>query len=130
MRRLGGRWRGLARLRALYRVGGMGSGSVTLLGVVGCFRGPWGAVIAVMGTMMTGAMFGIVVIAWRHIRLVPAIHAAQMPSPSAGESHTGADLSLLKPQEPVTYIAYAPAIAAGTVTALWYIDFLPERMLG
>ena len=127
---VGGLTVGLAMLMPLYLVGGMGAGDVKLLGVVGCFLGPWGAVVAGMGTMMIGAICGIVVIAWRHIRLVPAIHAAQMPSPSASESHISADLPLLKSQEPVTPIAYAPAIAAGTVTALWYIDFLPERLLG
>ena len=130
MMAVGGLALGLAMLMPLYLVGGMGAGDVKLLGVVGCFLGPWGAVVAGMGTMMIGAIFGIVVIAWRHIRLVPAIHAAQMPSPSAGESHISADLILLKSQEPVTTITYAPAIAAGTVTALWYIDFLPERLLG
>ena len=130
MMAIGGLALGLAMLMPLYLVGGMGAGDVKLLGVVGCFLGPWGAVIAGMGTMMVGAVFGIVVIAWRHIRLVPAIHAAQMPSPSAGESHTSADLSLLESRNPLTHIAYAPAIAVGTVTALWYIDFLPERLLG
>ena len=133
MMAIGGLALGLAMLMPLYLVGGMGAGDVKLLGVVGCFLGPWGAVIAGMGTMMIGGIFGIVIIAWRHIR--PAIHtiqihAIQMLSPLAGESHTGADLTLLKPQEPVTTMAYAPAIAVGTVTALWYIDFLPERLLG
>ena len=127
---IGGLALGLAMLMPLYLVGGMGAGDVKLLGVVGSFLGPWGAVVAGMGTMMIGGIFGIVIIAWRHIRLIPAIHVVQMPSPFAGESHTGAKLSLLKPQERRTTMVYAPAIAVGTVTALWYIDFLPERLLG
>ena len=127
---VGGLALGVVMLWPLYWVGGMAAGDVKLLGVVGSFLGPWGAVVAGIGTMMIGGIFGIVVIAWRHIRLVPAIHAAQMPSPSAGERHISADLTLLKSQKPVMTIAYAPAIAAGTVMALWYIDLLPERLLG
>ena len=121
---------GLVMFLPLYLVGGMAAGDVKLLGVVGCFLGPLGAVIAGMATMMVGGVFGIVAIAWRHIRPKFELHVAQMPGTSAGGTHTSADMSLSRSQDQFTYIAYAPAIAAGTVAALWYIGFLPERLLG
>ena len=121
---------GVVMLLPLYLVGGMAAGDVKLLGVVGCFLGPWGAVIAGMATMMVGGVFGIVAIAWRHIRLVLESHATQMRSSPASGTHTHAELALSRSEERSSYIAYAPAIAAGTVAALWYIGFLPERLLG
>ena len=114
----------------LYLVGGVAAGDVKLLGVVGSFLGPWGAVIAGLATMMVGAIFGIVVIAWRIIRPELELRATQTPGPPDGSTHVSADLTLSRSQERYTYIAYAPAIAAGTVTALWYIGYLPERLLG
>jgi prepilin peptidase CpaA len=114
----------------LYLVGGMAAGDVKLLGVVGCFLGPWGAVIAGLATMMAGAVFGIIAIAWRRFRPEFNLHATQMPNSPDGETHGSADLVLLRSQQRFTHIAYAPAITAGTIAALWYIDFLPERFLG
>ena len=116
---------GIVMFLPLYLVGGMAAGDVKLLGVVGSLLGPWGAIVGGMATMMIGAIFGIIAIAWRHIRPVVEIHAVQMLGSSANgaRSNTGSPASRLKEQ--ITYIAYAPAIAAGTVTALWYIGYLP-----
>ena len=121
---------GLVMLLPLYVVGGMAAGDVKLLGVVGCFLGPLGAVAAGMATMMVGAIFGSVAIAWRRIRPALEIHAIQVSSPPTGEIHAGAALSSLRSKDRSTCIAYAPAIAAGTLAALWYIGFLPEQFLG
>ncbi len=127
---VGGLTLGLVMFLPLYLVGGMAAGDVKLLGVVGCFLGPWGAVIAGMAAMMVGGVFGIITIAWRQIRLALESHATQLRSSPASGTHTHAELTLSRSQERFTYIAYAPAIAAGTVAALWYIGFLPERLLG
>ena len=127
---VGGLAVGVVMFLPLYSVGGMAAGDVKLLGVVGCFLGPWGAVIAGMATMMVGGVFGIIAIAWRQIRPVPESHAVQMPSSPASGTRTHVELAVSRSQERFTYIAYAPAIAAGTVAALWYIGFLPERLLG
>ena len=121
----GGLALGLVMFLPLYLVGGMGAGDVKLLGVVGSLLGPWGAVVGGMATMMIGAIFGIIVIAWRHIRPVVEVHAIQMLGSSVNGAHSNTDSPASRPREQITYIAYAPAIAAGTVTALWYIGYLP-----
>ncbi len=127
---VGGFALGVVMLLPLYLVGGMAAGDVKLLGVVGCFLGPWGAVIAGLATMMVGAVFGIITIVWRHIRPELKLHATPMSNAPGGGTHGGADLTLLRSEARFTHIAYAPAITAGTVVALWYIGFLPERFLG
>ena len=127
---VGGLALGVVMLLPLYLVGGLAAGDVKLLGVVGCFLGPWGAVIAGMATMMVGGVFGIITIVWRHIRPELELRATPMSNASVGETHGSADLTLLRSQQPFTHIAYAPAITAGTIAAMWYIGFLPERFLG
>lgn len=121
---------GLAMFLPIYFVGGMAAGDVKLLSVVGCFLGPLGTLVAGLATLMVGAIFGIIVIAWRRLRPVREIHATQMLSRPASEAHTIAGLPILRSQERYTYIAYAPAIAAGTLAAMWYIGYLPEQLLG
>jgi len=126
----GGLTVGLAMLMPLYAVGGMGAGDVKLLGVVGSFLGPWGAVVAGMATMMAGAVFGIIVIVWKLVWPVLELHAAQFLSPADTGARTTSVSHSLGRRNRVTHIPYAPAIAAGTIAALWYIDFLPEQFLG
>ena len=116
---------GLVMFLPLYLVGGIAAGDVKLLGVVGSLLGPWGAVIGGMATMMIGAIFGIIAIAWRHIRPVIEIPAIQTLGSSANGAHSNAESLASRSKEQFTYIAYAPAIAAGTVTAMWYIGYLP-----
>ena len=126
----GGLVLGVAIFLPLYLVGGMAAGDIKLLGVVGSFLGPWGAVIAGLATMMIGAIFGIIVIVWRIIRPELELRATKMPGPPNGETHVSADLTLSRSQDRFTYIAYAPAIAAGTIAALWYIGYPTEQFLG
>jgi prepilin peptidase CpaA len=126
----GGLTVGLAMLLPIYAMGGMGAGDVKLLGVVGSFLGPWGALVAGMATMMAGAVFGISVIVWQRVRPVLESRAATfLSSPDTGV-RTTTDCRSLGQQNRVTYIPYAPAIAVGTMAALWYMDYLPGRFLG
>jgi prepilin peptidase CpaA len=125
----GGLTLGLAMLLPLYLIGGMAAGDVKLLGVVGSFLGPWGAVVAGMATMMAGAVIGIAVIIWQRLPSALESRAAQiLSSPETGISTTLASRSSRR-QNGVTYIPYAPAIAVGTVAALWYLDYLPDYFL-
>jgi len=110
----GGLALGLAMLLPLYLIGGMSAGDVKLLGVVGSFLGPWGAVVAGLATMMAGGVFGLTVIVWQ--RLSPT-HPV-MDTRSLGHKHQ------------VTHIPYAPAIAAGTLATFWYIGNLPVQFPG
>jgi len=126
----GGLTLGLAMLLPLYAIGAMGGGDVKLLGVVGSFLGPWGVVVAGLATMMAGAVFGITIIVWQLVWPVLEGHVAQFLISPKTEAHTGSALLPLARRNPITKIPYASAIAAGTVAALWYIDYLPEQFLG
>jgi prepilin peptidase CpaA len=126
----GGLALGLAMLLPLYAIGAMGGGDVKLLGVVGSFLGPWGAVVAGLATMMAGAVFGIIVIVWRRVLPAHQLHAAQILSPANLVAHTTSTSHAPGRRIRDTNIPYAPAIAAGTVAALWYIGYLPRHFLG
>lgn len=114
---------GIAMLLPLYVMGGMGAGDVKLLGVVGSFLGPWATVVAGMATMIAGAVVGIVVIMWRRFR--PAVPYHKFPPAGAQVVATGGSVAPVRPEPKRIQIAYAPAIAAGTLAALWYVDLLP-----
>jgi len=126
----GGFTLGLAMLLPVYALGGMGAGDVKLLGVVGSFLGPWGAVVAGMATMMAGAIFGICVFIWQRVRPVLESLSAQFLSPADAGVRTTSVSRSMSYQNRVTYIPYAPAIAVGTVAALWYMGYLPGQFLG
>lgn len=121
---------GLVMLLPLYVIGGLAAGDVKLLGVVGSFLGPSFAMVAGLATMMAGAVFGIAVMVWNRARPTLVSHAAQILSPPGTRPDTSSvSLSIAARQNPVTYIPYAPAIAVGTVAALWYVGYLPDQLL-
>ena len=126
----GGLVLGLAMLMPLYAVGGMGAGDVKLLGVIGSFLGPGGAVVAGLATMIAGAVLGIVFLLWQ--RCWPALGSqiAQFSSPHNIAAPTPPIFQRAQSGSQKSYIPYAPAIAAGTIVALWYLDFLPEQFPG
>ncbi len=114
---------GIAMLLPLYVMGGMGAGDVKLLGVVGSFLGPWATVVAGMATMIAGAVVGIAVILWRRFR--PAVPIHRFPPAGAQVVTSTGSTSRVRPTPKNIQIAYAPAIAAGTFAALWYVGVLP-----
>lgn len=126
----GGLTLGLAMLLPLYAIGAMGGGDVKLLGVVGSFLGPWGAVVAGLATMMAGGVFGIIVIVWRCVWPVHELHTTQILSPADPVAPATSASHASGRRNRDTNIPYAPAIAAGTVAALWYIGYLPRHFLG
>ena len=126
----GGLLVGILMFLPLYIIGGMAAGDVKLLGVVGSFLGPWGAFVAGVATMMAGAVFGVVAVVWRYAHPALETLVAQLTGPSSGAAQTTDVMSFARPQGKYIQLAYAPAIAAGTVLALWYIGYLPERLLG
>jgi prepilin peptidase CpaA len=132
MMAIGGLIIGIWMFMPLYAVGGMGAGDVKLLGVVGCFMGPWGAFVAGLATMMLGAVFGISVILWQRLWPRLELHVAQFLMLAGAKVDTVAvsQKHTLGHEKGNTAIPYAPVIAAGTVAALWYIDYLPNQFLG
>lgn len=110
---------GLAFLMPLHVMGGMGAGDVKLLGVVGAFLGPWGAFVAGVAALIVGAILGIIYIAWCSIRPALAYQVWRlMQSKDAWNARTPAPLYLDTPIRGSGF-AYAPAIAAGAVFAMW-----------
>ena len=117
---------GLAFLMPLYAMGGMGAGDVKLLGVVGAFLGPWGALVAGVAALIAGAVLGIAYIAWRSMRPVLAYQAWKlMQWQYGGNTQAPAPMSLVTPIRGSGF-AYAPAIAAGAVFSMWQLGMLAQ----
>ena len=127
---IGGLAAGLAMLMPLYAVGGMAAGDVKLLGVVGSFLGPWGAVVAGLATMMAGAVFGIAILFWYRLWPLLETHAGLFFGPHNSSTRTPPVSQTVQTRSKTTHIPYAPAVAAGTMAALWYIGFLPGQFPG
>ncbi len=127
---IGGLAAGLAMLLPLYAVGGMAAGDVKLLGVVGSFLGPWGALVAGLATMMAGAVLGIAFLLWQRFWPLLETHAGLFSGPHHSSTRTPPVSQTVQTRSETTNIPYAPAIAAGTITALWYIGYLPGQFLG
>ena len=108
----------------------MGAGDVKLLGVIGSFLGPWGAVVAGLATLMAGAVLGIAFMLWQRFLQVPATHNVQFSGPQNLTTPTPPVFQPTQTGSQRSYIPYAPAIAAGTLVALWHLEFLPEQLLG
>ncbi len=130
---IGGLALGLAMLLPLYAVGGMAAGDVKLLGVVGSFLGPWGALVAGLATMMAGAVLGIAIILWQRFWPLLETHAGLSSGPHNSSTRTppvSQTVQARSARSEITKIPYAPAVAAGTIAALWYIGYLPGQFLG
>ncbi len=126
----GGLALGLAILMPLYAIGGMGAGDVKLLGVIGSLLGPWGAIVVGLATMMAGAVLGIAILLWQRFWPVLEIHTAQFIGPQNSTIQSPPVFRPIHTESQKSYIPYAPAIAVGTMAALWYLDFLPKQFLG
>jgi hypothetical protein len=83
-----------------------------------------------MATMMAGAIFGTTVIVWHRLRPTLESHVAQFTGPSDIGRHAASVSHSMEQQNRPIYIPYAPAIAVGTMAALWYLDYSPDRLLG
>lgn len=121
---------GMAMLLPFYLIGGMGAGDVKLVGVVGSLLGPWGALVTGIATLMAGAVLGIAVIVWQRCRPPVELYLRQVTGVQGNMLHATA-VSTATDQTPcVNKIAYSPAIAAGTILALWYMGASPIQILG
>lgn len=106
---------GLAMMLPLYAIGAMGAGDVKLLGVAGAFLGPHGALIAGVMTFIAGAVFGLLWLAWRVAR--PGFNYLYA---ALTKTHNRAVFVAAANDSRHNRFAYAPAIAAGALFAVWH----------
>jgi prepilin peptidase CpaA len=93
---------GLACLLPIYLGKGMGAGDVKLVGVAGAFLGPFNAFVAVVLTLVFGAVLAVVVLVWRMIEVRHATAGAP-------------DLSQVRKER----FPYAVAIGLGAIATMW-----------
>jgi prepilin peptidase CpaA len=119
---------GIAFLLPLYVLGGMGAGDAKLLGVVGAFLGPLATLTAGVFTLIAGAIFGLLYIAARRVMPILVSHLQRL-------LHAEAYRSALYPVEATqaasqpNCFAYAPAISAGTLIAMWQQNLFSTLIL-
>ena len=119
---LGGLAIGAGMLLPLYILGAMCAGDIKLLGVAGAFLGPEGALVAGLATMMSGGILALGVIAWRivHFRLSTwiAMHRTFDHAIAAIDGGVATEHKQIRRGS----FPYAPAIAAGSLMALWHVS--------
>ena len=118
---------GMAVLLPLYALRVTGAGDVKLLGVVGAFLGPHGALAAGVWTFFAGAVLGVIWLLWQSVRpmLVTYLHldsltnvmSTHFPDGRIGESGRSG-------------IPYAPAIASGALIAAWQQGWIAPTIIG
>lgn len=122
---------GLVFFMPHYALGGMSAGDVKLLGVVGAYLGPWGVLLAGASALVAGAIFGVVYIVWRCFGPMVSYQVwklAQLQLVSGGQ------LLPPPPMPAMTEVlggrfAYAPAIAAGTMFAMWHQGLIAKLIV-
>jgi prepilin peptidase CpaA len=119
---------GIAFLLPLYALGGMGAGDAKLLGVVGAFLGPWATLVAGAFTLIAGAIFGLLYIAARNAMPVVLSYVQRL---LRTEAYLGVPLQAEATQagSRPNCFAYAPAISAGTLIAMWQQNLFSTLML-
>ena len=118
---LGGLAVGTAFLLPLYVLGGMGAGDAKLLGVIGAYLGPWPTLIAGMFTLIAGAVLGLLFILGQ--RMLPMLVGQLQQHRAEDNLAAGHALIAAGTATPNQCFAYAPAIAVGSVMAMWQQDF-------
>lgn len=105
---------GLACFLPLYLGKGTGAGDVKLIGAVGAFLGPAGALLAAALTLVCGAVMALALVAWRLVRPHPMASCIAATSETLAATTPVSIAGIRQERFP-----YAVAIALGTVTTLW-----------
>ena len=120
---------GLVFLMPHYAMGGMGAGDVKLLGVVGAFLGPWSALVAGAATLVAGAILGIAYILWRSLGPMMSYQVWKVTQLQfVSEWQATAPISKATSIRGSRF-AYAPAIAAGAIFAMWQQGLLAKLVV-
>jgi prepilin peptidase CpaA len=117
---LAGLFIGLGMLMPLYLTGGTSAGDVKLLAVAGVYLGPTGALFAGLFTFIAGAVFGLLWIGW--IKVLPFVRD-RINGITPTDSEPQSELGEKKSDRGLHAFAYAPAIFAGSLMAVVYLDW-------
>lgn len=112
---LGGLAVGLAVFLPFFLLGGMGAGDVKAMAAAGAFLTPWTSLLAAGLSLVAGAVFGLVLLAWRG-GLADTFRAWSLRLVIADRS--------VRPDVPVAAamrFPYALAIATGTLGAVAWL---------
>ncbi|WP_197337890.1 prepilin peptidase [Ralstonia solanacearum] len=116
---LGGAAIGMGLCIGLYLLGGMGAGDVKLMGAIGAFMGPFGALHVALVSFVAGGVLALVMVLLRKearrsvagvstLLLSLPFGGKAMPSQAQGPKHGG-----------TIQLPYAVAFAAGTLLVKW-----------
>ncbi|UMR30216.1 A24 family peptidase [Massilia sp. MB5] len=109
---------GLLLLLPMYALGAMGAGDVKLMAMVGAFLGPEEIVGAALFSMMAGGVLSIVAALWQGSLRKVLGNTRVLLLNSALRAIGGDGAQLAAPAAPSGKLAYAIAIASGTVLYL------------
>ena len=116
---LGGLATGLAFFLPFYIRGGMGAGDVKLMAAAGSMLGPLGALMACALALIAGLVLVIAAVQLRNF-----VMQYRMSRATQNQSVPDFGPDFLVEKDGATRIPYAPAIAAGSGVALWYLGYL------
>lgn len=108
---------GLALFLPLFVLGGMGGGDVKLVGALGAWLGPAGAIQVDLYSALAGGAFGVIVALARGYLSTAFLNLRLMTMSWMAGSGTLPGMTLAEAQGP--RLAYALPIAAGTMVTLW-----------
>jgi prepilin peptidase CpaA len=97
-----------------YLLRGMGAGDAKLMGALGSFLGPGGALLAAAWALVAGAVIALAIVAWRLVE----------PRPRLEHTSAGASSVVWRAMDRLSTVRnerfpYAVAIAAGVLMTLW-----------
>ena len=113
---------GLLLLLPFYALRTLGAGDVKLMALVGAFIGPYAVLGATLLTMLCGGVLALVVAAWSGQLLQVIVNVQQMLHGVRLGGMERAGASIDKPAVVTGKLAYAIAIACGTVGQLLLAD--------
>ncbi len=124
---LGGLGVGLLVFLPLHLLGGMGAGDVKLMAAVGTFLGPSHTLLAAGVSLGVGGVLGVLLWLARGAAVAAALRRYASTLQALFFTRTLSPVSPHTGEAPASRFAFAPAIAIGTVVALWWLKQLGQQ---
>ena len=114
---------GLFIMLPLYALHAMGAGDVKLIAMIGAFLGPLAIIKVALLSMVAGGLLALIVALWKGVlqQVLENLHHIFMQNLMRTLSGEGVRISA--PQVPTVKLAYAIAIATGTVFYLYMSSY-------